>query len=371
MTRILALLPALLLGVLCARATAGADEGRFVTIPEAEPDAELTRAVRAFLELEGEPLRLHLGDGAPEGAIALSLTDDAWLQDRALADRMAAAEALEFSGGTFLQWYDQLLKDRRRTRFTGAVFDAVRRGTHVIARGGASAFFSRGTSIPRADLVAREDSRPRNPRDRGPHSLVVGLGLGPPGYIDARAFGGTMERLQRALDDSRVDTGWWIAPRTAIAYDFAASRVTVLGPGHAVMLDLDGARRMRKGTFGARLSVLTSGDAWTRETRRFTWRVAERPVGTNADGSAAGDDAAAAARAWFAADFAAPPAFYSAEVEADADTRWTGTDARPRPVRLGLSWRCPLREPDEPAPVPSAGHDAPPREGEGADGDRR
>lgn len=374
MLRFLAILPVLLAGLTGARAHASAGEGRFVSIPEPRPSAELSRAVREHLALESDPLRLHLGDDAPEGSIALSLDDDAWLFDRALAERMAAAEALEFSGGTFLEWYDQLLKDRRRTRFTGAIFDAMRRGTHVIARGGAAAFFSRGTSIPRAELIAREDSRPRNPRDVGEHSPVVGLGLGPPGSLDAAALGGSMERLCRALDDTHVDTGWWVAPDAALGYDFAASRVTIIGPGHAVLLDLDGARRMRHGTYGARLSVLQAGDAWSRETRRFAWRVAPRAVGTNADGTAADERAIAAARAWYAdlfpaareGDEAVP---YAAETRADASTRWTGADERPRPVALHLDWRHPLREGADADAAPGAGRDAPVRDKNGAGGE--
>ncbi|MCA8981236.1 MAG: hypothetical protein KDC14_14495, partial [Planctomycetes bacterium] len=149
-----------------ACASFAAAQGRLVAIPEAEPSPALVEAVRVALDLKSEPLRLHLGETAPEGAVLLDPREGAWRWDRALAERMVDAEALVLSGGSFLEWYDALLADGRRMRFTSGLFEALRHGTHVIGYGGAAAFLSRGTSIPRAELDGRADSRRRNPRER-------------------------------------------------------------------------------------------------------------------------------------------------------------------------------------------------------------
>ena len=325
---------------LAALATA---QGSLVAIPEEAPSPALRDAVKIHLELQCEPLHLHLGREAPEGAVLLHLDRDDWLSDRELTARMSDAEAIVFSGGTFLEWYDKLLKDERRTQFTGGIFDALRTGTHVIGRGGAAAFFSRGTCIPRERLVAREDSRPRNPRVRSEHSPVVGLGLGPPGYLDCAAFGGAPERLMFALDDTHVDLGWWLAPDTALVYDYASSKVRVLGPGHVVLFDLRRAKRDKRATVGARLSVLRSGEGWFRERRRLVLDAPSRPVGTRTDGSPATDAQRAAADAWTAQLFPASPRPYHAELATDADSAWVGPDDAPRPLALRLAWTRPER----------------------------
>lgn len=316
-----------------------AAQGRLVAIPEAEPSAELVEAVRIALELQSKPLHLHLGDAAPEGAVLLDLQDDAWLWDRALAARMVASEALVLSGGSFLDWYDALLADGRRMRFTSGLFEALRKGTHVIGYGGAAAFLSRGTSIPRSELDGREDSVRRNPRNRDPQSPVVGLGLGPPGYIDAAAFAdGTPARLMHALDETHIDLGWWVAPNTALLYDYSASSVFVVGSGSATLLDLRRARRKREGTFGARLSVLAAGDGWHRARKRVFTADDVRPIGTNRDGNEATPEARARADQWTNGFLAAPPLDFSGELSADADSAWTAPDEAPRPLRLRLDW---------------------------------
>ena len=301
------------------------------------------QAVHLALELKAEPLRLHLGESAPDGCILLDPRDDEWLRDRELAERMVASEALVLSGGSFLDWYDALLADGRRRRFTSGLFEALRKGTHVIGQGGAAAFLSRGTSIPRSELDGREDSRRRNPRRREQQSPVVGLGLGPPGYIDALAFaGGSPARLMHALDETHIDLGWWIAPNTALLYDYAASSVFVVGPGSACLLDLRRARRGRERTSGARLSVLVAGDGWHRARKRLVLGSGVRPVGALADGSVADSAAAQAALRWTSGLLSEPPAPFSGSLTADADSAWTGFDDAPRPLRLRLDWIHPV-----------------------------
>jgi hypothetical protein len=329
------------LGLLACSPVA-APQGRLVAIPEAEPSAELVEAVRVALELQATPLRLHLGESAPEGAVLLDTNDYAWLWDRELAARMVDSDALVLSGGSFLQWYDALLADGRRMRFTSGLFDALRKGTDVIGYGGAAAFLSRGTSIPAAELVIREDSRPRNPRRRDPQRQVVGLGLGPPGYIDSLAFvDGSPARLMHALDVTKIDLGWWIAPNTALLYDYPPSSVRVVGPGHAIVLDLRRARRMRNGTFGARLSVLEDGEGWFRPRRRLLIPDGSRAAGTLLDDTPAPEEAFAATARWTAGFLPPAPAPFHGTLRADVDTRWTGAEDAPRPLRLWLDWRHP------------------------------
>jgi cyanophycinase-like exopeptidase len=325
-------------------ASFAAAQGRLVAIPEAEPSAELMQAVRVALDLKSEPLRLHLGDSAPEGAVLLDTNDYAWLSDRDLAARMAASEALVLSGGSFLDWYDALLADGRRMVFTAGIFDALRRGTDLIGYGGACAFLSRGTSIQDAELARRPDSRSRNPRRRSEQRAVFGLGLGPPGYIDAAAFDqGSPARLMRALDETHIDLGWWIAPDTALLYDYPSSSVFVVGPGHAVVLDLRRARRQRGGTCGARLSVLTAGDGWFPPRRRLLIPRGTRTPGTRIDGTKGTAAERSAADRWIADFLPETPREFSGSLKADADTLWTGPDDAPRPLRLRLDWRHTIR----------------------------
>jgi len=353
----------LLLGFFTCTSGATA-QGRLVAIPEAEPSAELVEAVRVALDSKSKPLHLHLGESAPEGAVLLDTNDYAWLWDRELAARMVRSEALVLSGGSFLQWYDALLTDRRRMVFTAGLYDALRKGTDVIGYGGAAAFLSRGTSIPRAELVAREDSRPRNPRQGGEQRPVVGLGLGPPGYIDALAFeDGSPSRLMNALAETHIDLGWWIAPNTALLYDYPTSSVRVVGPGHAILLDLSRARRKRSGTSGARLSVLEGGDGWLRPRRRLLIPSALRAPDTLADGTAAPAEALEAAARRTAGFLPESPAPFHGNLRADMDSRWTGPDASPRPLRLLLDWRHAIQKarPAEDSTKSSAGDSAVPR----------
>lgn len=326
-------------------ASIGAAQGRLVAIPESTPSPELVRQVHTALDLKAEPLRLHFGESAPEGAVLLDKHDLAWLWDRELADRMVASEALVLSGGTFLEWYDALLSDGRRVRFTGGLFDALRKGTDVIGCGGAAAFLSRGTSIPGDHLEAREDSRPRNPRRRSSQRPVVGLGLGPPGYIDALAFvDGSPARLMHALDETHIDLGWWIEPNTALLYDYPSSSVFVVGSGKATLLDLRRARRKREATYGARLSVLVAGEGWQRRKRLLLIPSGLRPCGSNLDATESNASALAAADLCVRDFLPAPPAAYSGRLVSDADTAWAGPNASPRPLRLLLDWHHPITE---------------------------
>ena len=328
---------------------AAAAQGKLVTIPEDHPSPALRKAVRAALALESEPLHLHLGKLAPEGAVLLDIESEEWLWDGELERRMLAAEAIQLSGGTLLEWYDALLARRERVRFVAALYDALRAGTHLVGVGGAAAFLSRGTSIPREELIVRPDSRPRNPRASGEFSAVTGMGLGPPGYIDSAAFErGTRTRWLRALETTKIDVGWWFAPDSALLYDFQAGRVTVLGPGQVELLELRGVRRKRTGTFGARLSVLAAGDSWDRKQRRLQLPGGTRSPGRRADGEPASEFTVAAALARTEhlfpgrgpADQPQPRAW--AVLTSDQNTLWTGPDDAPRPVRVHLDWHHPL-----------------------------
>lgn len=132
--------------------------------PEWQPAAELCAALRPAAKEEPRLLVLAFGElracewpgWRVEREVLAALPEagaDETLE-RALAARVARADALLLDGGAWLDWWRRLLPGKRPGTLLRAIAEAQARGTLVCARGEAARFAGGGLVLP--DEVGRE-----------------------------------------------------------------------------------------------------------------------------------------------------------------------------------------------------------------------
>lgn len=218
-----------------------------------------------------ETLRIHLGSGAPPGALALSESGSG-------ADDPAAAAAIEtgdctrrlvrLSGGHPAAWRRALYPRGRASRVALALLRAHHAGAHLAAAGRAAETLCAATLVRRAELDPPR-SRSHNPRTRGEPVLWWGLGLFPWAFVRAET-----ERPEayaefvRAAWRERMRLALWIPGAAAAVADVPARRFHSEGSRPLVVWDLRGARRSPDWLLGARVGELPRHGIWSDETRR-------------------------------------------------------------------------------------------------------
>lgn len=189
--------------------------------------------------------------------------------ERALAEAVRGAGLIGLWGGDQHDWFDVFWPHGDRSRLLAALREAQRGGATVVGQGAAGAFLSAASvwdfSLP-ADPPVRRPAAP--PHDLDEPVLAWCLGLQPWAAIDTEArSGGSAWDLIDLLVAERLRLGVYLEGEAALVYDPAAPELRARGSGAVWLFDLRNARSGKRRISGARFSLLTNGDAWSRRTR--------------------------------------------------------------------------------------------------------
>jgi len=276
------MLPSLSLGLVALIAAAqletgarGARPGRVVLVaaaPAIDARASTDPTSRAVvLALEAPPAEgVTNTAGAPVHMVTRAVESDA--EDRALAEVLHGASAIELREGTWLGWHHAAHSNRHELEWVRALRRAHARGAEVRASGGAAAWISSWSPVPRAIL----DKAAQVPHDTSLDLPVEGLGLFDGPLVGVLTPGApTADRVvERALAFGYGDV-LLLAGEAEFAWDPATrtARVTIPSPaadaGSAwiAWLDLGAGKRSRAAVRDARATILRDGDVYAARTR--------------------------------------------------------------------------------------------------------
>lgn len=254
----------LLLVLALAAPLHAADPGEVVLVGgtgEACP-AEHLGAGALVLLLDGAALPAPLGERP-----TLDLHAEGPAPTRADLARLRTASALHLVGDSGLGWWKAMNDHGRRSSLQRAVHDARARGVALVGWRAGAEYLAGAWLAPAGELEA-SGFRPRNPRRDLPERAASGLGLAPGGLLvrgeDALA------RALAALHRRHAWTALLLEGEVAWCWAPARREVSVSGTGRVLLVEMDGARRTRRGFDGAALSALRAGDVWDTHLDRLT-----------------------------------------------------------------------------------------------------
>jgi len=219
-----------------------------------------------------------LEDPAPGADAALLVASSAARSDaadRALAETLDSARAIELRGGTWLGWYQAAHADRHERAWTRALRRAHAGGAEVRASGAAAAWIARWSVVPRAVL-----ERPAQvPHDTSLDLTVEGLGLFDGPLVGVLTPGApTADRVvERALEAGFGDVLLLAGPAEFVFEPEARTgrfRIPAAEPGTppawSAWIDLTAGKRSRGSVRGARATLPRDGDVYDLRTRTLT-----------------------------------------------------------------------------------------------------
>ncbi len=203
--------------------------------------------------------------GAPDDSDVLMVTVDRPRADdpdteRVLADRLASAGAIWFTGGNQSRIMERFSDSPTATAFRAALAEAFRNGAVI---GGTSA----GAAVMSDPMIAGGRSADavahgvrQHDDDRGVR-LTEGLGLFNAGLVDQHFLArGRLGRLIIALEATGTPLGFGIEENSAIVTDDQGRTVQIIGDPGVVFVDMRRATRDGPTLTGIRLSLLCTGD---------------------------------------------------------------------------------------------------------------
>ncbi len=163
------LLAVLAPGAPASAAQSGGHPGRVVLAAESASTVPSAGTVLVTLE----EARAAAGDPNASAVFVASRTAASDAEDRALAEALRGARAIELRGGTWVGWYHAANAGRHEREWTRALRRARAGGTEVRASGGAASFVAQWSPVPRAIL----DKPAQDPHDTSLDLPVEGLGF--------------------------------------------------------------------------------------------------------------------------------------------------------------------------------------------------
>jgi len=247
--------------------------GPVCVIPTASatPESSLQSAVRAF--------DTHGGAGAAVGVPELTVAAPASGSDPAVVEALGRCSGYYFVGGVQSRIVTVFRPDGRSTPALETVQRRIREGavvsgssagaaimSHPMIGGGASGAMAGG--VRRAGAESTEDpDAPGGALDLV--SIQPGLGFFPEAIVDQHflARGRFGRLLVSVLDMPEFDLGFGIDESTALVVD--GGTASVVGASAVVVIDGAGAVREGDVTRGVRVHLMSPGDRFDLETRRF------------------------------------------------------------------------------------------------------
>jgi cyanophycinase-like exopeptidase len=186
--------------------------------------------------------------------------------DRALLERVRAADLVALGPGTPKEWLDALLERDRPTALTSAVHEAWSGGSTLVGRGDSAALLSAGFVVSGPQELEWDV---RNPRDDGGPRAATGLGYQPWALVESEGrSAGSLRRLLRSICNDRIELALYLPAHSALAVEVSEARFTVRGTGAVTIADARRARRLRDRVQGVRLARLPPGAAWDASKRQ-------------------------------------------------------------------------------------------------------
>lgn len=211
------------------------------------------------------------GPGADATALVASSAARSDAADRALAEALGSARAIELRGGTWLGWYQAAHADRHERAWTRALRRAHAGGSEVRASGAAAAWIARWSVVPRAVL----DKPAQVPHDTSLDLTVEGLGLFDGPLVGVLTPGApTADRVvERAVEVGFGDVLLLAGPAEFVFE--AEARVGRFRmpsdeaggpPAWSAWIDLRAGMRSRGSVRGARATLPRDGDVYDLRT---------------------------------------------------------------------------------------------------------
>jgi hypothetical protein len=240
-----------------------------VFVADPHPQASLAQDLARRYQLgKSEVLELVIGPPTPivfpamhEGERSSTVSDiESWVQESSCLDLARSADTLILRGGSFMDWFELSSPKEYRSYLPQVLRGHAKSKKNIIVLGGGCAFLSGGVLVPR-DRLTRSQRNPRLPKDapeaRVNLSLGPGMMYGSDSWTDSSPL-----RLLRSMHENQIKLGAFFVGQVAMDYDRGAQTLTVLGPGHLILIDLTRARIFPQGVRQGRISSLGQGDHW-------------------------------------------------------------------------------------------------------------